>query len=451
MSAPNLTEVSKKFLMLNPVNATSGGQYSSNSGLPLIKFDVSSADMPTLLDLTNLRISGKITVNTAAGAAITNTHHHFYDGMCGRFSNLVDMVTVSSKRLNQVVERVNNYSRIVPSLVSGLHNANDINTALYHEGDHVSTTFLGRHIVAAGSGTPAAPGGKSFSAPLYCGVLNSGQDLDISKNGLGGLVIEILLKPSVGCIFGAEASASGDVVVLSDLVLTVPQYELSGSMAQSRMAQQNQYNFNSLSSIFQVINSSTSVVAFTPGLSRVSSIFMNFINTNEIGNQLYNSCRLGNIGQVRELRFSKNGRLYPISFRLETDERDNDALSTDNTYRARCMIDRNYIEALNVKRYNDTNRTSLAWNDWESGVVNRSQTQNNDGTEPGTADGFGVLFDAYGSGEDLSQTIWSFEVETSGVAADGLDGSAANSQGVYVVMLNKNTIFMNANGIEVQR
>lgn len=440
----NLNEVSKKYLMLNPVNATSGGQYSSNSGLPLIKFDISSADMPTLLDLTNLRISGKITVNTAAGGTITDTHNHFYDGMCGRFSNLVDMVTVSSKRLNQVVERVNNYSRIVPSLVSGLHNANDIHTALYHEGDHVSSTFLSRHVISAGTGAT----GKSFSSPLYCGVLNSGQDLDISKNGMGGLVIEILLKPSVSCIFGSNAQTSGDVVVLSDLVLTVPQYELSGAMAQSRMAEQNQYSFNSLSSIFQVINSSTSVVAFTPGLSRVSSIFMNFINTNELGNQLYNSCRLGNVGQVRELRFSKNGRLYPISFRLETDEQNNDALSTSNSYRARCMIDRNYIEALNVKRYYKTNRTSLAWNDWESGVVNRSQTQNRDGTEPGTADGFGILFDAYGSGEDLSQTIWSFEVEASGT---DLDGSAANAQGVYVVMLNKNTIFMNANGIEVQR
>ena len=440
----NLSEVNKKFLMLNPVNSTSGGQYSSNSGLPLIKFDISSADNPTLLDLTNLRISGKITVNTGAGGAVTNTENHFYDGMTGRFSNLVEMCTISSKRTNSVVERVNNYSRIVPSLVSGLHNANDIHTALYHEGDHVSTSFLSRHVLSAGSGAT----GKSFSSPLYCGVLNSGQDLDISKNGMGGLVIEILLKPSVSCIFGSNASTSGDVVVLSDLVLTVPQFELTGSMAQSRLAQQNQYSFNSLSSVFQVVNSSTSVVAFTPGLSRVSAIFMNFINTNEIGNQLYNSCRLGNVGQVRELRFSKNGRLYPISFRLETDGQNNDALSTTNNYTARCMIDRNYLEALNIKRYYKTNRTSLAWNDWETGVVNRSQTQNRDGTEPGTAEGMGVLFDAYGSGEDLSETIWSFELETSGT---DLDGGAGNAQGVYVIMLNKNTIFMNASGITVQR
>ena len=99
----------------------------------------------------------------------------------------------------------------------------------------------------------------------------------------------------------------------------------------STLIKVSQFEFNSLSSIFQVINSSTSVVSLTPGFSRVSSIFMNFINTNEIGDQRYNSCRLGNIGEVRELRFSKNGQLYPISFRLETDEQQNAVLSNNNT------------------------------------------------------------------------------------------------------------------------
>jgi len=445
----DLRDVSKKYLMLNPVNATSGGEYSSKGGLPLIKFDISSTELPTLIDGSQLRITGKITVNAGDGGAITNTHNHFYDGMCGRFSNLVEMCVISSKRLNQVIERCNNYSRVVPSIISGLHSANDIHTSLYHEGDHVETSFLSRHVISAGSGTPGA--GKTFSAPLFCGVLQSGQDIDISKNGTGGLIIEILLKPDVSCIYGSNAATSNDTFVISDLVLTVPSYELKGASAQNQVSKVNQFSFNSMSSIFQVINSSTSVVALTPGLSRVSSIFMNFLNTNEIGNQLYNSCRLGNIGEVRELRFSKNGRLYPISFRLETDEQNNNNLATSNIYRARCMIDRNYLEALNINRYANTDRTSLQWNGWSSGVVNRGQTAGRDGVEPGTQDGFGILFDAYGSGEDLSQTVWSFEVETSGDGATGLDGSAANAQGVYMVFLNKNTLMMSPNGIEIQR
>ena len=117
--------------------------------------------------------------------------------------------------------------------------------------------------------------------------------------------------------------------------------------------------------------------------------------------------------------------MYPISFRLQTDEEANNNLATANTYRARCMIDRNYLEAVNINRYSKTNQTALEWNGWVSGVVNRSQTQNRDGVSPGTQEGFGILFDAQGSGEDLSQTVWSFEVQTDAAA---LDGTAVNAQ-----------------------
>lgn len=444
MSNINLQDVTKEYLMLNPVNATSGGIYSSKAGLPLIKFDISSSDMPCLMDGSQLRISGKITCKQGDDGAITNTENHFNDGFCGRFSNLVDMVTISSKRLNQVVERVNNYSRIVPSIVSSLHNGNDIHTGLYHEGDHLETPLLARHLVAAGSGN--TQGGKTFSAPLYCGVLQSGRDMDLSKNGMGGLVIEILLKPDVSCIFGSDAATNNDSFQISDLVLTVPVYRVKS--APQPAGQVSQFEFNSLSSIFQVINSSVSVVSLTPGFSRVSSIFMNFINTSEIGNQSFNSCRLGNIGEVRELRWSKNGQLYPISFRLETDEQNNNVLSNNNSYKSRCMIDRNYLEATAIKRQSDLDKTGLQWNGWASGVVNRSQTAGNDGVTPGTAEGFGVLYDAYGSGEDFSQTVFSFEVEASSQA---LDGSSQNAQGVYMIFLNKNTINMSPDGISIQR
>ena len=53
--------------------------------------------------------------------------------------------------------------------------------------------------------------------------------------------------------------------------------------------------------IFQTLNSSGTVIAVTPGLSRVSSVFMNALNTNEIGSQLYNPNRLSNMGELREL------------------------------------------------------------------------------------------------------------------------------------------------------
>ena len=393
--------------------------------------------------LKTSRINGKITAKKSNGANLTVTDTNFYDNFTGRFSNCVETVTIASKRLNQVIERTTNYWRIPAAVHSGLHSENDLNTSFTHEGDHYSTTFLGRHVLAA----HYLNKGKTFSDQLFCGCLNAGTDMDISRNGFGGLTIEILLKPNINTIFGFSAASDNVYVELSDLILTVPMYEMRGQAAASYTSKVNQYSFNGLNSVFQTVNSSTSVIALTPGLSKVSSVFMNFMNTNEIGNQLYNSCRLGNLGQLRQVRFSVNGLLKPLNYRLETTEENNDSLSSTHTYRSRPMSDRNYLEALQINRYSNVGRTSLGWNKWNSGVVNRSQTQNRDGTEPGTVEGLGVLYDALGTGEDMSQQVFSTEIEVDG--AD-IDGTAATAQGCYMVFVNQKNVFMSASGIEVQ-
>lgn len=437
---PNMMDCRKKYVQLSPVNAVSSGQYSSRGGLPLIKFDISSSKTPMFLNGDELRINGRITSETAAGAALGNTDKNFVDSFCGRFANVIHTVTISSKRLNQVIERVENYWRIVPSVVSAIHGNEDINTVLAHEGDHFETNFLGRHSLVAQS----ANKGKSFSSRLYAGVLNSGQMMDLSDNGLGGLVIEILLKPDVNVVFGEDAATGNATFNVSDLLLSCPLYHMEASAAPP----QQTFAFNSLSTVFQTVNSSVSVVALTPGLRQVSSIFVNFMNSNEIGNQNFNSARLGNLGEVRGLRFSLNGVLQPLSYRLLTDEEANNGTTTHHTYAARTLIDRNYIEAVSVNRFSETNRCVLAYNNWNAGVVDRSQTQNNGGLDQGTAAGFGILYDSFGTGEDLSETVFSFELEASG--AD-LDGTAAKAQGTYMVFLNKNEIIMSANGIQVVR
>lgn len=441
MPQMNLLGTRKKYVELNPVNAISNGRYSSKSGLPMIKFDISSNDAPMFLNGDELRINGRITANTGAGAALGNTDKNFVDNFCGRFANCIHTITISSKRLNQVIERVENYWRIVPSVISGIHGNEDINTSLCHEGDHFETNFLGRHSLVAQAGDAK---GKSFSSKLYAGCLNSGQMMDLSVAGLGGLVIEILLKPDVNVVFGDDAATNAVSVFLSDLKLSCPLYYMDAGSAPS----QQTFAFNSLSSVFQTVNSSTSVVALTPGLKQVSSIFCNFMNTTEIGNQNFNSARLGNIGELRALRFSLNGALYPLSYRMLTDEEANNATTTHHTYQYRTLIDRNYLEAVSINRFSETNRSVLAYNNWNAGVVDRSQTQNNDGCSQGTAAGFGILYDSFGSGEDLSQTVFSFELEASGV---DLDGTAAKAQGVYMVFLNKNQIVMSRDGIQIVR
>ena len=106
--ANNLENITKRYLQLHPVNATSGGTFSFKNGLPLIKFDISSSDAPLLLDGGALRLSGTFTSKTGAGAQLAHTDRCYLDGFAG-INNMIEMITISSKRLNSVLERITNY------------------------------------------------------------------------------------------------------------------------------------------------------------------------------------------------------------------------------------------------------------------------------------------------------------------------------------------------------
>jgi len=482
----NLGNVTKKYLQLNPVNATSGGSFSFRNGLPLIKFDIAASALPNLLDGKELRLNGKLTTrrgdnNTNIDANVTC----FNDNFAGNVYQCIDTITVASKRLNSVLERINMTNRLVPSLISTLNDGKKIDTKLAVGGKHKSTIPLTRHnlttynVVDSNGQAPAAntEKGVDFSLPIYAGIFHSGEDIDLSSiSGVGGLTIEILLKSDTNVVFGAAAATQNATYTLSDLMLTAPVYEMGGESAAALQNKVNQFNFNTWSSMFQTVNSSASVISFTPGLSRVSSVFMNTVTASDLGNQNFNSCRLGPVGELRQLRFSKNGALLPLQYRLQTvEQNNNDNAKVDagvdtsfHTNSMRVSVNRNVIEGIRTDRYNKVNDTSLSYNNWGAGSVDVAQNTGRTGVEPGGAFGFGILYDAYGAGQDFSNMVWSCEFNFSGgnqltpglaavppatVAgvANNLDGTAATAQSVNIYFLNKNTLVFNANGIDVQR
>jgi hypothetical protein len=479
----NLPAIRKKFLQLHPVNAASGGQYSFRNGLPLIKFDISSSDAPLFMEGNELRLNGNITFRTQAGAQLTATDTNFVDGFTGSIAAVIDTVHISSKRLNSSLERCNLYSRMVPSIMSGVHSEQDIDTSMCHGGLHNSTIPLTRPMITGlniyntqQAVTAGNQVGKAFSTPIYLGLVNSGEDLDLSANtGIGGATIEILLKSDVNTCFGVSAAANNVTYTLDNLLLTLPVYEFMGEPAQEYGGQLNQFDFNTWSAIFQTVNTSDSVIAFTPGLSRIASCFMNFITATDLGNQLFNYSRLGPVAELRQVRYSKNGVLFPLQFRLETVEEENDNRTqvagnafSNHTVKPRAVPLRNYLESVRTDRYNKVSRTSLQWNGWSNGVLDRNQNCNRDGIRPGSADCLGILYDAYGSGTDFSQMVFSTELQFSATSLgqpmalpvvvapnrnqeNGLNGTANTSQATCLYFLNKNTLLFSPTGIDVQR
>ncbi len=103
-----------------------------------------------------------------------------------------------------------------------------------------------------------------------------------------------------------------------------------------------------------------------------------------------------------------------------------------------------------------------------AGSVDVAQNTGRDGIAPGGCFTQGILYDAYGVGQNFSNMVWSCEFDFSGgnqltpglaavppatVAgvANNLDGTATTAQSVNIYFLNKNTLIFNQNGIDVQR
>ena len=474
----NVGDIKKRFLQLHPVNATSGGTYSFKNGLPLIKFDISSSMMPLLLDGGALRLSGVLTaLQGAAGTTqLTNTDLNFLDGLAG-INQMIESITISSKRLNSVLERITNYYRLVPSITSGMNGVKDFETRLAHFAGQHATNALTRPSLNVYNGfdrngavLAANQVGQPFSTPLYAGLFQSGQDIDLSTvSGTGGLVIEILLRSDVGTIFGANAAANQASYQIKDLVLTCPVYEMGGQAAAQQQSAVNQFNFNTWSSMFQTINTSASVIAMTPGLGRVSSCLINFITASDLGNQNFNSCRLGAVGEFRQLRWSKNGALFPLQYRQQTvDQQNNNVAKVDatapqsfHTYNLNTDMYRTYLEALTTDRYNKVRNTLQAYNSWSGGSTDRTQNSGRDGITPQTCEGIGILYDSYGSGTNFQNVVWSIEGNWSadnqlrvnpGVdLVNSINGTAATAQAAVIFFLNKNTLMLSQGGIDVQR
>ncbi len=474
MRQNNLSNITKRYLQLHPINATSGGLYSPRNGLVLIKFDISSSEAPLLLDGSSLRLSGNFTARQVNGGPgnnqIANNELNYVDGFCG-VNMAIENVTISSKRLNQNLERINQYYRLCPSVVSGTRGFKEMETELSAQGLQHNTNALSRaglccyNQFSTVGAIPAGQGqrGQAFSMPLYAGIFNSGQDIDLSSAAMGGCTIEILLRASTNVIFGANAAANQAYYELNNLMLTCPVYEVGGAPQQN-----GQFNFNSWSSMFQTINSSNSVLSLTPGLSRVTSCLINSVTATDLGNQLFNSSRLGSLGEVQQLRWSANGALLPLQYRLQTVNQQNNDVAKVNAnnpvsfqvHNLNSDIVRNYLEGIKTDRYNKISGTNLAYNNWSGGAINRFLNAGRTGDRPQSSDGLAILYDSYGSGQNFSQRVWSIQLEGSatnqlntgaGAVPNNIDGTAATAQAVSVFFLSKNTIMFGGTGIDVQR
>ena len=168
------------------------------------------------------------------------------------------------------------------------------------------------------------------------------------------------------------------------------------------------------------------------------------------------------------MRWSANGALLPLQYRLQTVNQQNNNVAKANAvaptsfqiHNMNADIVRNYLEGIKTDRYSKVKGCNLGYNNWSGGAVNRFNNAGRTGDRPETSDGLSILYDAYGVGQNFTNRVWSVQLKSSatnllntgaGAVNNNIDGTAATASAVSVFFLNKNTILYGGAGIDVRR
>mgnify|MGYP003642771643 FL=1 len=203
------------------------------------------------------------------------------------------------------------------------------------------------------------------------------------------------------------------------------------------------FEYNSISSYYTTIASSNAIINFSLGLSRVLSVFCNFITSSHINNRGFNGMSTwyptngdNSVAYVKQLVFTRGGERLPLEYNIDTvQQRDPNNKYPDS------QILRNFVNAIQSFPKNTRNLMNP-----ENMVLTDAgplgDTGYNSYIDGGAGFGVGVAFDTI-SNQGLDFTSTNF-----GINMD-LNLITDNPQSVYMFVHSKQTLVFNPQGIQI--
>tara|TARA_R110001632_G_scaffold101001_1_gene208455 strand:- start:18 stop:1382 length:1365 start_codon:yes stop_codon:yes gene_type:complete len=450
MSSPNIVNV-EKFEVL-PSNQPSNNTYSFRNGNPIITISVPA--QAKYLRPSSVRINGVLKLNTSAGANVNNNdlNNSLGGARNAQLSSRVGVhscfqnVVLSSEATNQSLEAIRQYGRLVSTILSSTHTQQDFMTE--------------KSVTALMNGFNSASGNLvnnevNFSIPLYCGLLQGGNPIPLSQNGINGLRVQLELASDQQLLSGANAGdASGAFFELKNISLTgdllVPDEQ---GVQQLSVAGSGGFQYNSWSSLYSVINSSDSTQTYNLANSQVLSVVHTFLPVNASNNyasdgfanpMLKNTDNSGtNYDQacnLKKVSFSRGGVKLGFDYDFDCEEQ-----NEENVPETQVLM--NYLNAFqpiaNASRMlNSKQLMNFGGNDLIPyrpvlSAVNRSQGVDAD---PDRNFGIGLAMDR------VSNVGVSFKGQSyaTRIVSD-LDGKSPNA--VFTFILSKNVLQYSPSGI----
>ena len=439
---------SNNYLQLFPSNQTSNGTISYRDGNPVMSFILGEQDR--YLIGSSVRLVGNISIYKSPNGDFGNIPLVGEDlTVSPKLSTygMLDQIVITSQKNKSVIEHVRHYGRYLASYLPAISSVQEANGHLGVTANTMNNTNANNlqyvNNQNGSSGTDRAFRGNSFCINLPTGFLNSKEPIGLSGRGwgVGGIQFDIHLASDSQFLTSTGGAFINAFYQLSDVSLICEVINPSVDQLSSLMRQtSNSMEYNAISSYYTTIASSNAIINFRLGLSRVLGIFMNFIPSVYLNNlnfdsfqcsPLINSLAGAELAPIKQIIFTRGGERLPLMYNLDANVRDN-ATSTV----ADPQIYRNYMNCFMPYMKNIKNQLSPV-------TYNRlGSTEQNLRAEAGDMFGIGVAFDNIsGEGIDFRNENFGLQMET-GLTAD-------NPHSAFLFVRSKQTLVMNANGLQV--
>ena len=416
------------------------GSISFRDGNPVVQFVLGEQDR--LLLGNSIRFCGKFrAMLSSASSSTSDVSQLAMSEKLGVYS-CIDTLTIKSQRTGQTLESIRHYNRFLSSYLP-------TTTSLQDNIGHMSESALIMPSYAAQQESvvniPSASSTmNNFCMALPCGMFNGGEPIPLMPEAVGGLLIELHLAPD-SQVFHTQgdsdsASYSDSFYEFTDVSLVAELSEPGPDVIQQLKSRPSgTYEYNSISSYYQTINSGNGIINFQLGLSRVLGVFCNVVPAAHINNVLFDGLATlyptnvdGSSADVKELFFTRNGTKFPLDFNINTLQQKDPANQTADS-----QVIYEYMNA--VQKFADITRTTLSPVNVRLSDVGRFDKDFADG---GCGWGLGVSYDNISDqGVDFSNVNFGINMS--------LDLTSDSPQAFFVFAHSKQTLVFGPQGMQI--
>ncbi len=427
--------MSNRYLSIKPSNSNASQSY--RDGRPVISFTI--AESESVLIPSSVRFCGRLHVyKDSARARVETADPLAMDSRTGVWS-IFDQIVLSSATSKQTIEHIRSANRFYSSYLGVTSSEQSL---IGHFGETgltlPSTNGQKQSVVEEGVGTNS----NEFCIHIPTGMLSGTSAIPLSRStGIGGLQLDLHLAPDSMVLFNTNGSATqfpDAFYELTDCQLICETHSPNPE-DMAKMKNMGGFEYNSISGYYATINSTNSVINFPLGLSRVESVFMNFIQSSYLNNIAQNSLqtiipitKTGAIADLSQVVFTKGGMRYPLDYNIDTQfKKDSTNKKVDP------QVIRNFMNS--IIPFNQLTHTSVS----PVNTNKRYTTNDNSVLEGGSLYGVGVAYDILGStaGGNFTEDAWGVQMD--------LNLTDDNPTSAFIFVHSKNTILFKDGQIQV--